>query len=116
MTPNSLMPEIPKEIKQLARWWRNQIEDKAKTRIDLSVLAAFESALAAILAEDLASPFSVSLGYRDTIPMAVYRAARKAKLGAVKPYLPDMLFSRAQPGEVIVQVGDRTSCHNIFQP
>jgi hypothetical protein len=110
------MSNIPKEIKQLARWWRTQVEEHAKSDLAEATLDAFEEALASILAEGVSSPFSVSLYYRDVIPSAIISAARRSKLGAIKPHLPTMLFSRAQPGEVYVQIGDRTSCQNIFQP
>jgi hypothetical protein len=110
------LPKIPEEIKQLARWWADQIQERAAGAVDAAAVVRFSATLADLLSDGLAEPFSVSIGYRDILPDVLVRAARKSKLGALKPYLQPLLFSRAQPGEVYVQIGDRTSCSNIFTP
>ena len=110
------MPDIPKEISQLAAWWAQQIKDKAGSDLDPDTVTKFEQELAEVLSENLGDPFSVSLFYTDTVPPALIRAARRAKLGPVKPYLTSHLLSRAQPREVMVQIGYRASCRNIFKP
>lgn len=110
------MSNIPEEIKQLARWWAEQVREKAGDSIGPLALTTFETVLAEYLSAGIAPQFSVSLYYRDHVPQVLIDAAHKAQIGAIKPYLQPFLFSRAQPGEVLVQIGDRTSCHNIFKP
>lgn len=108
------MPNIPEEIKQLSYWWTERIREKAGGAIGPLTFPVFEVALAETLSEGLPAQFSVSLYYRDTVPPALVAAARSAQIGDIKRHLTPFLYSRAQPGEVLVQIGDRTSCHNIF--
>lgn len=109
------MTNVPEEIKQLAHWWAKQIGDKAGAAVTAEVLLKFETELARGLAENAGPQFLLSIGYRDVIPDVLLRAARKSNLGAIKPYLQTCTFTRAQPGEVLVQIGDRASCRDIFQ-